>query len=170
VPYHSPGSVQSQIQVRPFTLLHPNRKVFIDDNITAAEEFNVSLNRVNWLGNIMACTFIPAAALTPWLVSRYGVRRTVCHIASTSLFRMIRDNSSAAVRTWFHLLGSRCLDPVCWHRKIPHCKQSLRSPHHWSSASHNPLTTIRPQKTVSHTRYFQVLCKHSTSHFSSDSG
>jgi len=58
----------------------PNRKVFIEANFTAAQEFNISLDRVNWLGNITACIFIPAAALTPWLVSRYGVRRTVRHI------------------------------------------------------------------------------------------
>lgn len=45
--------------------------------IIAAREFDISLDRVNWLGNIMACTYIPAAALTPWLVSRYGVRRAV---------------------------------------------------------------------------------------------
>ena len=58
----------------------PKRKVLIEADFTAAQEFNVSLDRVNWLGNITACIFIPAAALTPWLVSRYGVKRTVRHI------------------------------------------------------------------------------------------
>lgn len=93
------------------SLSHPNRKVFIEDNLTAAEEFNVSLDRVNWLGNIMSFTFIPAAALTPWLVSRYGVRRTVRHIASISLFRMIRDALPPQCE-----LGSVCLILAAWIR------------------------------------------------------
>lgn len=51
----------------------------------AAREFNISLDRVDWLGNIMACTYIPAAALTPWLVSRYGLRRAVRHAPALNL-------------------------------------------------------------------------------------
>lgn len=49
----------------------------IEDDFTAAREFNISLDHVNWLGNIMACVYIPTAALIPWAVSRYGLRRTV---------------------------------------------------------------------------------------------
>ena len=124
----------------------PSRNVFIEDNPTAAYEFNIGLDRVNWLGNIVACASIPSAALAPWLVSRYGVRRTVRHMASTSLFRVIRDSSSAPVRDWCHFLDSRRLGSVCWHCKLPHWQQSLRSPHHRSSASHNTLTSPMPHE------------------------
>lgn len=46
-----------------------------------SEVYHTTLDRVNWLGNITACVYIPAAILTPWWVSRYGLRRT-CEIGS----------------------------------------------------------------------------------------
>lgn len=46
-----------------------------------SQVFHMSLDRVNWLGNITACTYIPGAALTPWVVSRYGLRRA-CEIGA----------------------------------------------------------------------------------------
>ncbi|KAF9784690.1 major facilitator superfamily domain-containing protein [Thelephora terrestris] len=48
---------------------------------STSQVFHTSLNRVNWLGNITACTYIPAAALVPWTVSRYGLRRA-CDIGA----------------------------------------------------------------------------------------
>ncbi|KAI6134496.1 major facilitator superfamily domain-containing protein [Pisolithus thermaeus] len=40
-----------------------------------ADEFGISLNQVNWLGNITFCIFIPASFLVPVISSRYGIRR-----------------------------------------------------------------------------------------------
>lgn len=51
---------------------------------STSQVFHTSLNRVNWLGVITACTYIPAAALTPWVVSRFGLRRA-CDIGSIFL-------------------------------------------------------------------------------------
>ena len=61
------------------TLARPSLVGFDDDDFAAAQEFNISLDRVNWLGNIISFVYIPAAALTPWLVSRYNLRRAVRH-------------------------------------------------------------------------------------------
>ncbi|KAF5380571.1 hypothetical protein D9615_004653 [Tricholomella constricta] len=38
-------------------------------------EFGFTLDEVNWLGNIVACVYLPTALLIPTLVSRYGIRR-----------------------------------------------------------------------------------------------
>ncbi|KAI6160984.1 major facilitator superfamily domain-containing protein [Pisolithus thermaeus] len=40
-----------------------------------ADEFNISLAQVNWLGNISLCVSLPAAFLVPLTVSRFGIRR-----------------------------------------------------------------------------------------------
>lgn len=40
-----------------------------------AEEFNISLTQVNWLGNITLCASFPASFLVPVVFSRYGMRR-----------------------------------------------------------------------------------------------
>ena len=65
--------------------LGPPPEGFDEDDFVAAQEFNISLGRVNWLGNIMSCIYILAAVLTPWLVSRYNLRRAVRHTGSTRL-------------------------------------------------------------------------------------
>ncbi|KAI5990385.1 major facilitator superfamily domain-containing protein [Pisolithus albus] len=40
-----------------------------------AEEFDISLAQVDWLGNISLCVSLPAAFLVPLIVSRFGIRR-----------------------------------------------------------------------------------------------
>jgi len=40
-----------------------------------SEDFDISLNQVNWLGNIVACVYVLATPIIPWIVSKYGVRR-----------------------------------------------------------------------------------------------
>ncbi|KAF9649531.1 MFS general substrate transporter [Thelephora ganbajun] len=72
-----------------------------------SEVFHISLDRVNWLGNIMACIYLPAAALTPWLVSRYSMRMA-CRLGSVCLIlaawiryagtaKSLSDNSAYAL-------------------------------------------------------------------------
>ncbi|KAF8135477.1 MFS general substrate transporter [Boletus edulis] len=41
----------------------------------AAAEFGISVNQVNWLGNVMACLFIPVSLLVPVFCSRFGITR-----------------------------------------------------------------------------------------------
>ncbi|RXW22995.1 hypothetical protein EST38_g2878 [Candolleomyces aberdarensis] len=43
-------------------------------NQTAAE-FNITLDQVNWLGNVMAVLYLPTAFLIPGIVTRWGIRR-----------------------------------------------------------------------------------------------
>ncbi|KIL65843.1 hypothetical protein M378DRAFT_1032878 [Amanita muscaria Koide BX008] len=50
----------------------------------AAEEFGISLNDVNWLGNIVACVYLPMALLIPSMVSKFGIGRC-CQIAAVAL-------------------------------------------------------------------------------------
>ncbi|KAK7053012.1 hypothetical protein VNI00_004333 [Paramarasmius palmivorus] len=40
-----------------------------------ARQFNISLSKVNWLGNIVSCVYLPTALLLPYLVRRFGFRR-----------------------------------------------------------------------------------------------
>ncbi|KAJ3570015.1 hypothetical protein NP233_g4678 [Leucocoprinus birnbaumii] len=40
-----------------------------------AADFNISLDQVNWLGNIVALVYLPTAFLVPHIVARYGLRR-----------------------------------------------------------------------------------------------
>ncbi|KIY74287.1 MFS general substrate transporter [Cylindrobasidium torrendii FP15055 ss-10] len=45
----------------------------ISNNVAA--EFDITLDEVTWLGNIVACIYLPSALLIPWFISRYGIRR-----------------------------------------------------------------------------------------------
>ncbi|KAK7035498.1 hypothetical protein VNI00_011791 [Paramarasmius palmivorus] len=49
-----------------------------------ASEFDISLDKVNWLGNIMSCVYIPSALLIPYMIPRYGIRR-VCDLGAICL-------------------------------------------------------------------------------------
>jgi len=49
-----------------------------------ATDFNISLDQVNWLGNIYSCVFLPTAILIPIICSRWGVRRC-CDIGAAAL-------------------------------------------------------------------------------------
>ncbi|KAH7913496.1 major facilitator superfamily domain-containing protein, partial [Hygrophoropsis aurantiaca] len=45
----------------------------ISDNV--ASDFDISLNQVNWLGNIISCLYLPVSLSVPLFCSRYGIRR-----------------------------------------------------------------------------------------------
>ena len=75
LPWFGPIS-DSSASIHPPT---PRSQRSTENDFLATRDFKISLDRVNWLGNITAVMYIPAAALTPWLISRYGVRRTVRH-------------------------------------------------------------------------------------------
>ncbi|KIJ67994.1 hypothetical protein HYDPIDRAFT_107555 [Hydnomerulius pinastri MD-312] len=44
-------------------------------SIDTAEDFNISVDQVNWLGNIVSFVYIPVSLLVPVLCSRFGIRR-----------------------------------------------------------------------------------------------
>ncbi|KAH8994743.1 MFS general substrate transporter [Lactarius hatsudake] len=54
----------------------------VSDNVV--RDFGFTLDEINWLGNIIACVYLPTALLTPILTKRYGIRRT-CHLATVVL-------------------------------------------------------------------------------------
>ncbi|KAJ7188327.1 major facilitator superfamily domain-containing protein [Mycena filopes] len=47
-------------------------------------EFGITLDEVNWLGNLMACIYLPVALAVPEIIRRYGIRRC-CDLAAASL-------------------------------------------------------------------------------------
>ncbi|KAL0956303.1 hypothetical protein HGRIS_002460 [Hohenbuehelia grisea] len=49
-----------------------------------AQEFGITLDQVNWLGNIVALVYLPVSLLIPVVVARYGVRRC-CDIGAVAL-------------------------------------------------------------------------------------
>lgn len=46
--------------------------------ITAATEFGITVDQVNWLSNVICCVFIPVSLSVPIFCSRYGITRCVC--------------------------------------------------------------------------------------------
>jgi MFS transporter, FLVCR family, MFS-domain-containing protein 7 len=43
-----------------------------------ARDLGYSLTQVNWLGNVIALTYLPVSLAIPYMVARFGVRRCVC--------------------------------------------------------------------------------------------
>ncbi|KAJ6499353.1 major facilitator superfamily domain-containing protein [Mycena sanguinolenta] len=54
----------------------------ISNNMVA--EFGITLDEVNWLGNVMACIYLPVSLLVPEINRRYGIRRC-CDIGAVAL-------------------------------------------------------------------------------------
>ncbi|KAG1742808.1 major facilitator superfamily domain-containing protein [Suillus lakei] len=40
-----------------------------------SQDFNISIDQVNWLGNIISCVYLPVSLLVPVLCTRFGIRR-----------------------------------------------------------------------------------------------
>jgi FLVCR family MFS transporter 7 len=49
---------------------------------SVVRDFGFTLSEVNWLGNIIACVYLPVAFLTPIITKRYGLKRCVCTVSS----------------------------------------------------------------------------------------
>ncbi|EDR11851.1 uncharacterized protein LACBIDRAFT_313717 [Laccaria bicolor S238N-H82] len=49
-----------------------------------AKEFHITLDQVNWLGNIVALIYLPVALVIPHIVQRYGIRRC-CDIGAVAM-------------------------------------------------------------------------------------
>ncbi|KAJ7346561.1 major facilitator superfamily domain-containing protein [Mycena albidolilacea] len=47
-------------------------------------EFGITLDQVNWLGNVMACIYLPVSLAVPEVIRRYGIRRC-CDIGAATL-------------------------------------------------------------------------------------
>ncbi|KAJ7132801.1 major facilitator superfamily domain-containing protein [Mycena crocata] len=54
----------------------------ISNNMVA--EFGITLDEVNWLGNVMACIYLPVSLSVPEIIRRYGIRRC-CDIGAATL-------------------------------------------------------------------------------------
>lgn len=51
-------------------------------------DFGFTLDEVNWLGNIVACVYLPTAVLTPIVTKRYGLKRCVCSVSFYAVYLM----------------------------------------------------------------------------------
>nr|GAT57653.1 MFS general substrate transporter [Mycena chlorophos] len=64
-------------------------------------DFGITLDEVNWLGNIVACIYLPCALLIPEIIRRYGFRRC-CDIGAVCM----------VVSAWIRYAGTpRSLSP-----------------------------------------------------------
>jgi hypothetical protein len=45
--------------------------------LLVVSEFGITLDEVNWLGNIIACIYLPVSLSVPEVIRRYGIRRCV---------------------------------------------------------------------------------------------
>ncbi|KAJ7593895.1 MFS general substrate transporter [Mycena floridula] len=68
----------------------------ISNNVAA--EFGFSLDRVNWLGNIVSLIYLPVAIFLPHFVRRFGVRRC-CDVGSICLILSSWVRYSSTART-----------------------------------------------------------------------
>lgn len=50
-----------------------------------ASDFNITLDQVNWLGNIVALVYLPTALIIPQIVAKYGLRHCVNILCSNLL-------------------------------------------------------------------------------------
>jgi len=57
---------------------------------TVASDFNITLDQVNWLGNIVALVYLPTALIIPQIVAKYGLRHCV-NILYSILLKSITD-------------------------------------------------------------------------------
>ncbi|KAJ6490786.1 major facilitator superfamily domain-containing protein, partial [Mycena vitilis] len=48
------------------------------------QAFGITLDQVNWLGNVMSCMYLPVSLCVPIFVSKYGIRRC-CDIGAATL-------------------------------------------------------------------------------------
>ncbi|KAJ7072374.1 major facilitator superfamily domain-containing protein [Mycena amicta] len=47
-------------------------------------DFGITLDEVNWLGNVVACVFLPVSLLIPDIIRRFGIRRC-CDIGAVAM-------------------------------------------------------------------------------------
>lgn len=57
-----------------YTLLQSE---MISISCLVAKEFGITLDEVNWLGNVAGLVFLPTALFVPHLISKHGIRRCV---------------------------------------------------------------------------------------------
>lgn len=77
--WHAMGLVRSNCHTRYSSTVQslvpsvPNPSL-----LSAATEFDITVNQVNWLGNILSWIFIPVSLLIPVFCARFGIARCVC--------------------------------------------------------------------------------------------
>lgn len=72
--------VWSHIQQQCGTLL-PCLEALLTYLLSVVRDFGFTLDEVNWLGNIIACVYLPTAFLTPIITKRYGLKRSVWSVS-----------------------------------------------------------------------------------------
>jgi hypothetical protein len=74
-------------------------------------EFHITLNQVNWLGNIVQFVYLPTALLVPLVCNRYGLRRCVSYSLFLTLL-FITDFYPSSVRDRNRYSITICLGPL----------------------------------------------------------
>jgi hypothetical protein len=93
------------------------------DPVVAAD-FSISLDQVNWLGNIVSCVYLPVAILVPTVCAKWGVRRCVSGLNVYFKFDVLAILSWFKVDKWcysppFRLSCKVTCDPICCGLPFP---------------------------------------------------
>jgi len=112
----------------------------------ASREFGITLDQVNWLGNIMSLLYLPSAFLVPAIISRWGLRRCVgFSVFCTSNCPWPRPSDG----NWRRLPDLRFLVAVCWYCHISFSWWGLCPLVHWPSlCCHCPTNVPMPRLKV----------------------
>ena len=78
------------------------------DVLLAAADFNITLDDVNWLGNILSCIYLPTSLLMPTMVSKYGINRCVSVLSSSRTRLLMCDQ----VPNWSRVSDFVSMDPI----------------------------------------------------------
>jgi hypothetical protein len=75
------GPIANNSELRLYVL-----SLWYTEGAIVAADFSVSLDNVNWLGNVGALMCLPIALSVPYLNARYGLKRCVCMPSLASKF------------------------------------------------------------------------------------
>jgi FLVCR family MFS transporter 7 len=87
-----------------------------------SSEFRITLDQVNWLGNIVAVIYLPSALLVPHIVSHYGIR--ICVRDSPPPVHLLLKQ--AVVSNWRCSSHPLLMDSLLWHGAFAAPERCLR--------------------------------------------
>jgi hypothetical protein len=126
--------VWSHIQQR-YDFFSQSPLLMIDLSLVV-RDFGFTLDEVNWLGNIIACVYLPTAVLTPIITKRYGLKRCVCSVS----FHVVSSHLAWTVFYCFCPCLVISLDPLCRNFAVAFQRRRLLFHHYWPGEGKNPKT------------------------------
>lgn len=105
--------------------------------MVVVDEFGFPLTRVNWLGNVVACMYLPVTIFTPMICSRYGIR--VCVSLSHPF---VLEKAIDWMFAWYETVlycvrwpSSIRLGSLCRNSTVASCERCLCADNHRAGTS-----------------------------------